>query len=55
MGVRNPLSLNLSNFDTTLFGAAGGLTSAMINATTAPNYKLAVIDGLDWRKIIYFG
>ena len=50
MGVRNPLSLNLSNFDTTLFGAAGGLTSAMINATTAPNYKLAVIDGLNGGK-----
>ena len=50
MGVRNPLSLNLSNFDTTLFGAAGGLTSAMINATAAPNYKLAVIDGLNGGK-----
>jgi len=50
MGVRNPLSLNLSNFDTTLFSAAGGLTSAMINATAAPNYKLAVIDGLNGGK-----
>ena len=50
MGVTHPTTLNLSTFDSTLLSAAGGLTNTMINATAAPNYKLAVIEGLNGGK-----
>ena len=50
MGVTHPTTLNLSTFDSTLLSAAGGLTNTMINATAAPNYKLAVIEGLNGAK-----
>ena len=48
LGVKNPTSLNLSNFDTTLL-AGSGINLANIGGTSS-NYKIAVLDGINSGK-----
>ena len=48
LGVKNPTSLNLSNFDTTLL-AGSGLNLGNIGGTSS-DYKIAVLDGINNGK-----
>ena len=48
LGVKNPTSLNLSNFDTTLL-AGSGLNLGSIGGTSS-DYKIAVLDGINNGK-----